>query len=322
MTVADPKKLHAVLKRLAHDASAEGGGLPADEHMTEATDRFDPAVHELVLSILCHHTSLHAAHASFKRLRSQFVDLNELRIAHASEIAEATGERPSPARDERALRLQAVLRDLFDRECDLSLEHARTLKAPELREYVLSLDGATPFAALRVLSLHLHQPLVAIDERGLWALQEASALSERSTLMQASQHIAAALKHCDPQLTISQASKLLRELCERTQLPKLEHAKDEPLAALRAARRSADGITKPGSSKPGTAKPGTTKPSATAKRATKPAAQPEQPLNEKPAAAASKQVAGTRTSKAVSQGKAKLTGKNTRPGQSKSVEEM
>lgn len=241
MSTADLKKLQGFMKRLAHDANAEGGGAIADEHVIESTDRFEAAVHEIVLGILCHHTTLHAGYAAFKRLRANFVDLNEVRVAHVHDIVDACGDRSNALRDERGLRVQAVLRDLFDRECDLSLNTARAMKAAECRAYVLSLDGMTFSAGLRVLGLHMEHAVVALDDRALWAMQQAGVVSARTTEIQVASQLAQAIKAIDVRgsetaLTIGQATRLLRELGERTHVAHAVEAEDAKAGKASASR--------------------------------------------------------------------------------------
>jgi hypothetical protein len=224
MPAADIQPLQGLLKRLALDASAEGGGVVQAEVALESTDRFDASVHELVLGVYLHHSTLHAAHAAMKRLRTIFADLNDLRVAQVHEIAEASGERAGPLRDEHAMRARAVLQDLFSRECDLSFGCVREMKSAEARDFVLGLDGCTPCAAMRVLGLHFGQSVVAVDERALFAMREAGVISAKASEVQAATQLGASLKGLEPAMSVAQASRLIRELAERTQLPKVEES--------------------------------------------------------------------------------------------------
>jgi endonuclease III len=219
MAGADPKKLHALLKRLVHEAKAQDEGALGFDAGVESSDRFDPGVHELVLGLLMHHTTLANAQACQRRLRAGFVDVNELRAASAKDIAITMGERPGSQRDDRALRIHAMLTDLFERDGDLSLDLVRSKKPAEQREALLSLDGVTPFAALRVLGLHLGQGVVAIDDRALHALQEQGIVPAKASELQAGQQIATIAKQVEPTLGIGHLHRLFRELGERSHVP-------------------------------------------------------------------------------------------------------
>jgi endonuclease III len=263
MAGADAKKLHALLKHLVHEAKERDGGTLAWDAAIESSDRFDAAVHELVLGVLMHHTTLAAAQACQKRLRAWFVDLNELRVASPKDIALAMGERPGQHRDERALRIHAMLADISGREGELSLETLRGKKGTEQRDGLLALDGVTPFAALRVLGLHFGQALVAVDDRALHALREQAIVGPKGSEHQAGQHLATVARQLEPGLGLGHLQRLFRELGERTALPRL--AAVPPAAVRPASEKPAPvktGRVNAGPAKPTLLKPSSPKPSA------------------------------------------------------------
>ncbi len=160
MTDASARRLAALLKRLRSSLSPgeRDAALGAPEDHAEAI------LHELVFSVLLWETTTAHARAAHKRLRESFVDYNELRVSAPEDIVQAIGER-YPLGVERAIRLRAILSDVFSRRHALSLTHLNELPKRDARTFLESLDGCPHFAAARVFLLRLGGHAVPVDVR-------------------------------------------------------------------------------------------------------------------------------------------------------------
>ena len=96
-------------------------------------------VDELVRAMLQWEASASQASAAYQRVLDAVEDYNELRICFPSELEGILGPR-YPRVGERAVRLRAILNDIFGREHGLTLEHLRDLPKREASAYAASLD--------------------------------------------------------------------------------------------------------------------------------------------------------------------------------------
>ncbi len=177
MSPTDPSKaLASLLKKLSSrypDAAPEPLGAGVEEGV-------DPLLHLYVYSFLLWDATSGQARAALKRLRDNFVDFNELRVAFADEIAASFGER-YPRGYERALRLRSSLHDIFNREHALTLGRIAELSKREARGYLESLDGTPAYVASRVFLLGLGGHAIPVDQRIADLLAEEAVLSDDVT---------------------------------------------------------------------------------------------------------------------------------------------
>lgn len=180
---ADPvKKLRALVKRL-RAKYPEASVSPAP-----AWDGTDSILSEFVFSLLLAESNPPQARAAFERFRSEFVDLNELRIALPDEVAELLGE-DDPNASERAARIRATLHDIYQREHVMSLAALSEAGKREIRHYLESLNGITPFVIARVKLLHLGGSAVPVDNTLLSRLHKEHALENAATCESAGEWI-------------------------------------------------------------------------------------------------------------------------------------
>ncbi|CAG0948720.1 hypothetical protein PHYC_00052 [Phycisphaerales bacterium] len=162
MTISEAaaRKFSSLLRRLKskHEAPAAPTVTP------EPPDAMDPAVHQLVFSVLLWEASTSQARNAQKRLRESLVDYNELRVCMADELAAILGEK-YPLGHERCLRLRSALNDLFRRQQGLTLLSLKDAPKREARAMLESLEGIPPFAAARVFLLDLGGHGLPCDER-------------------------------------------------------------------------------------------------------------------------------------------------------------
>jgi endonuclease III len=123
----------------------------------------DPVV-VLVLSYLMWESTTPWALEAYRRLQASSTDFNDVRVTMPAEIAEVIGDR-SPVADERAHRLRATLRDIYQREHQVSLAHLTKQGKRDIRKYIETLDGVMPYVAARVLLLCFDTHAIPVDEQ-------------------------------------------------------------------------------------------------------------------------------------------------------------
>jgi endonuclease-3 len=125
---------------------------------------------ELVSSMLSHRTRNVDSARAFKALRARFPTWEDVRDAHAGVVQETIAAVTWP--EQKAPRIQAVLREITERRGELSLAFLATMPAPEARAWLEELPGVGPktsaavllFSTLRVAALPVdsHHHRVAI----------------------------------------------------------------------------------------------------------------------------------------------------------------
>jgi endonuclease III len=169
------KKLSSTLKRLR---SRFTDGLPSVESPPPTWD--DTVIDHLIHSMLLWDATSGQARQAMKRLRESYVDLNELRVSLASETASVLGER-YPRRDERAMRLRAILFDIFRREHAVTLSALSDGSKRDVRGYLESLEGIPAFVVSRVMLVCFGAHAIPTDDRMVTLLIDAGVLGRDST---------------------------------------------------------------------------------------------------------------------------------------------
>jgi endonuclease III len=194
VSAADPtKKLQALLKRLRAKHPAP---TPAAAPEWEGVE---PTIRELLFSMLLADAPSTDALEAFARIRSQFVDLNDLRIALSDEVTELLGEE-YPLRQERATRIKACLTEVYQRESSMSLAALAEAGRRECRQYLESLNGMTPFTVSRLKLICFGGSTIPVDDTLLSKLHKEHALEVGATCDSASHWLA---KHVEPHQSLS-----------------------------------------------------------------------------------------------------------------------
>jgi endonuclease-3 len=123
--------------------------------------RADP-LDELILTVLSQHTSDLNAERSFAALRSAFPD-GWAAVMGAPTGAVADAIRSGGLADSKAPRIQAILREVHEREGGFDLSRLRNLSDDEARDYLMSLPGIGPKTAAVVLSFALGRDAMPVD---------------------------------------------------------------------------------------------------------------------------------------------------------------
>ena len=144
------RRIGAIAKRLARRFG------PLDP--PRAADPLD----ELVLTVLSQHTSDLNAERAFEGLRHAFPGSWAV-IVEANEQAVADSIRSGGLANSKAPRIQAILREVRDREGGFDLSRLRRLSDDDAREYLMTLPGIGPKTAAVVLSFALGRDAMPVD---------------------------------------------------------------------------------------------------------------------------------------------------------------
>jgi endonuclease-3 len=147
---ATPRRVRAIYARLA---KRFGELVPP-----RSVDPLD----ELVLTVLSQHTSDVNAERAFAGLRAVFPGgWDEIVRAPTPGVADAI--RSGGLADTKAPRIQAILREIREREGGYDLSRLRDMSDAEARAYLTSLPGIGPKTAAVVLSFALGRDAMPVD---------------------------------------------------------------------------------------------------------------------------------------------------------------
>jgi endonuclease-3 len=122
--------------------------------------RLDP-LDELVMTVLSQHTSDVNTARAFAGLKERFPEWREIVDAPTGQVADAI--RSGGLADQKAPRLQAILREVERREGALSLDRLHDLGDAEVEGYLCSLPGVGPKTAACVLVFSMGRAAFPID---------------------------------------------------------------------------------------------------------------------------------------------------------------
>jgi endonuclease-3 len=111
--------------------------------------------------VLSQHTSDVNAERAFGALRSAFPTWHGVVDARAARVADVI--RPGGLADSKAPRIQAILREIRDREGAFDLSRLRQMGDDEVRAYLTSLPGVGPKTAAVVLAFSLGRDAIPVD---------------------------------------------------------------------------------------------------------------------------------------------------------------
>ena len=151
------------IKRL-HQRLVKKHGKPASSEPT------DP-IEQMLIGILAVDTTIAKATAVYRKLAQQMVDLNELRVTPAIELAHVIGTGVPLAAD-KARRIVAFLNAVRRRQDTLNLDFLRQRGRREAREYLDSLDGVPRSAAAQVVLFSLGGHAIPVDNLTLYVLRK------------------------------------------------------------------------------------------------------------------------------------------------------
>ena len=150
-TPPDRRRIRAIHRRL--DTYFEGELAPP-----RAADPLD----ELILTVLSQHTSDVNAERAFADLRRVFPG-GWQQVVDAPTVGVADAIRSGGLADSKAPRIQAILREVRDREGSFDLSSLRAMSDAEARDYLIGLPGIGPKTAAVVLSFALGRDAMPVD---------------------------------------------------------------------------------------------------------------------------------------------------------------
>lgn len=148
---ADRRRIRTILKRLQTHFGDDVFAPPR---------RSDP-LEELVLTVLSQHTSDLNAERAFADLRASLPTWEDMVSLPAPALADII--RSGGLANQKAPRIQAILREIHRREGGYSLAVLRGLSDPDARRYLTSLPGVGPKTAAVVLSFALGRDALPVD---------------------------------------------------------------------------------------------------------------------------------------------------------------
>jgi endonuclease III len=117
---------------------------------------------ELVSSLLSHRTTNRASGQAFRELRRRFPTWEQVRDAPVGEVQEAVAPCTWP--EQKAPRIQQVLREVAARRGELSLDFLAELPVAEARAWLESIPGVGPKTSAAVLLFsRLRMPALPVD---------------------------------------------------------------------------------------------------------------------------------------------------------------
>lgn len=175
-------KLASLVKKLGKK-HADRPGCSAEDLFPDAKLIDEPLTNELVISLLLWESSIANAGKAIDRIRSELVDLNEMRVCTPDELVGVLGAR-IPRCSQRSLRLLSVLNSIYERENELSLHSLREKNKKEVLAYLSSIDGLPQYVIARVLLIGLGLHAFPLDERIAKKLAGESVLDSSQSLDQ------------------------------------------------------------------------------------------------------------------------------------------
>ncbi len=148
MTV-DRRRLRAISRRLEQ----RFGPLEPPR----ASDPLD----ELVWTVLSQHTSDLNSERAFTALRGAYPTWDAVVRARSSELADVI--RSGGLANTKAVRIQAILREIADREGDYDLSRLRDATDTEAHAYLTTLPGVGPKTAAVVMAFSLGRDAIPVD---------------------------------------------------------------------------------------------------------------------------------------------------------------
>jgi endonuclease III len=118
-------------------------------------------MHELISTILSHRTTGTNEDRAYARMRERFPTWEAVRDAPVDELAEAIAE--SNYAEQKAPRIQEVLRRIIAERGSADIEFLRDLPLPDALAWLTSLPGVGPKTASLVLLFCFARPVLPVD---------------------------------------------------------------------------------------------------------------------------------------------------------------
>lgn len=118
-------------------------------------------MHELISTILSHRTTQKNEDSAYRKMRARWPSWEAIRDAPTAELAETIAE--SNFADQKAPRIQAVLRRIIDERGVAEIGFLRDMPLAEAMEWLTNLPGVGPKTASLVLLFCFARPVLPVD---------------------------------------------------------------------------------------------------------------------------------------------------------------
>ncbi len=142
----------------------------------------DP-VAELIFGFLMWNAPRRSAESALQRIARSTVDHNDLRVSLNEEIAAILGDQ-YPMVQQRSARMREALQEVFAREHILSLDMLHQRSKKDVRAYLESLPGITPFVAAHTTLVAFEGHAVPVDDRLVESLLHEGVIDPEATVEQ------------------------------------------------------------------------------------------------------------------------------------------
>lgn len=219
-----------------------------------------PALEELVFSVFLQSAKEDTARKGVDALMASYVDLNEVRVASASDLADALKEHGGPVSNVRIV--VNTLNALFSLRHSLALDWLREVPRGKARKFLAGFDGLTPQTVARVMLFSLDHSAFPVDDRLERVALRLGLVDADATVDEARKAFEAAIPDKDMYCAYRLLSAHADEVClpRQPRCSKCEIARLCPSRGMR--RRKATEAKKKGAAK----KKATAKAKATAKK--------------------------------------------------------
>ncbi|MCS7032994.1 MAG: hypothetical protein NZ561_03250 [Phycisphaerae bacterium] len=147
----------------------------------------------LVRACLSYDTTESRADDAMKTIHTEFVDLNELRVATELEVIEMIGPR-YPDIEARVSQFITCLNAIFAREHSLTLDRVRTLPKREIRSFLRELPGIHPFVEAYTMLFGFGGHAFPVDQTILRTLTDEGIIEQGTSLLEAQKFLEQQLK--------------------------------------------------------------------------------------------------------------------------------
>jgi endonuclease III len=172
------------LKHLSKRLQREGKAQPKE--------LLDP-LRALVRGAMSYDVTDSRAEDAMKAIVTEFVDLNELRVATDLEVQEFLGVK-YPAIEQRVAMITQSLNYIFEREHTLSLDRLKTVSKRDARQFLRELPGINPYVEAFVMLFAFDGNAVPVDEEILAYLRGEEVVDEETTVEEAQRFLEYHLK--------------------------------------------------------------------------------------------------------------------------------
>ncbi len=128
-------------------------------------------VEQIILAILSDNESLSKAQSVLQKLKSFYVDFNELRVARPMELAAEMGTSLAGA-SAKAKRTLAVLKGIFDRENSFDFDFLKSKSKQDLEDYFRDIPGSDNYLMSSVILHCCGRQAFPLDKKMLEACKE------------------------------------------------------------------------------------------------------------------------------------------------------